>query len=205
LALQQPVAGVRSTLVVDVGGIVNGSDIESLGSLRARLLDRLRNPPHGGAAHDYEAWAREVPGVTRVWVKPAWMGLGTVGVIFVRDDDTSIIPDAAEIDAVAVYIEERKPVTATIFVLGPTPKNLDMEIQLHPNTPEVQAAVRAELVDLLRRESEPGGTTVKSRLDEAVSTAAGEQDHLIIAPSANVPHGPGEIAVLGVVTFHDLT
>lgn len=204
LTLQQPVAGVDSTAVVDTDGIVNGSDVEKVESLRQRLLAHLRKSPQGGAAHDYEAWALEVPGVTRVWVKPAWMGLGTVGVIFVRDDDPSIIPDAGEIDAVATYIEARRPVTATVYVLGPTPTPIDFDIQLRPNTPAVQDAVRAELVDLLRRESEPGGTTYKSRLDEAVSTAAGEEDHFIVSPVGNISHSPGGVAVLGAVTFHDL-
>lgn len=80
LTFSSPVAGVNATATVTAGGLTGGADIESDTSLRARLRRRVQHPPHGGAQYDYEAWALEVPGVTRVWVFPAWLGLGTVGV-----------------------------------------------------------------------------------------------------------------------------
>ena len=67
------------------GGLAAGSDAETDESLRARVLRRIQKPPQGGAGYDYVAWALEVPGVTRAWVYPAEMGLGTVTVRFVRD------------------------------------------------------------------------------------------------------------------------
>jgi uncharacterized phage protein gp47/JayE len=81
------IPNVQSVVVVDANKLVNGSDIESIPDLRARLLERIQNPPSGGAAEDYVAWALEVPGVTRAWVYPKEMGAGTVTVRFVRDND----------------------------------------------------------------------------------------------------------------------
>jgi uncharacterized phage protein gp47/JayE len=204
LGLQQPIVGIANTATVAAPGLVNGSDPETDAALRERLLARLRWPPHGGAVHDYAAWAQQVPGVTRVWVEPGWQGLGTVGVLFVRDLDAVIIPDAPEVEAVAAHIERLRPVTAWVFVLAPTGTPLDLTIALSPNTAAVRQAVTAELADLLSREAEPGATVLKSRLDEAIAIAQGEHDHVLIAPAGNVAHGKGEMAVLGTVTFQDL-
>lgn len=201
VALLQPITGVQSTAVVAAGGIVNGSDAETDDQLRQRLIDRIQAPPQGGSAADYVTWALEVPGVTRAWVYPMEMGAGTVTVRFVRDNDASIIPDSGEVDAVQDYIDARRPVTADVYVVAPTAVPLDMTIQINPDTAEVRAAIEAELADLLRREAEPGGTILISHIREAVSTAAGEFDSVVVTPSANVSHSTGEIAVLGTITF----
>ena len=201
LTLQQPVAGIQANAVVAAGGIVGGSDTERDDSLKARLLNRIQDPPHGGSRADYPRWALEVPGVTRAWVYPQEMGPGTVTVRFVRDDDASIIPDSPEVAAVYAYIEERRPVTAELFVVAPIPAPLDIEIQLDPDTVAVRAAVEAEVSDLIRREAEPGGTILISRIREAVSTAAGESDNVVVSPTANVTHTTGQIAVPGDFTF----
>jgi len=203
--LLSPIAGVQSSAMVAAGGITGGDDVESDERLLARLLQRIRNPPQGGAEADYVLWALEVPGVTRVWVYPMQLGAGTVTVLFVNDDDpVSIIPDAAEVAEVQAHIDGRRPVTAEVFVAAPTATPLDMTIALDPNTASVQQAVLAELQDLLTREAQPGGTILISRLREAVSIAAGEGDNSIITPAANVTHAAGEMAVLGTVTFQAL-
>jgi uncharacterized phage protein gp47/JayE len=201
LLLTTAIAGVASATVVLGDGLIGGADTESDDALRARLLFRIRRPPQGGAASDYEAWAKEVPGVTRVWVFPLYLGAGTVGVFFVRDNDPDLIPDAGEVTAVADYIEPRRPVTAAVTVLAPTPLPVDFTLQVIPDTAAVRAAVEAELEDLFRREASPGGTVLISRIREAISIAAGENDHVLTAPVANVAAGPGEMAVLGAITW----
>lgn len=201
LVMSAPIAGVASSATVAAGGLSGGSDVESDAALRARLLLRIRRPPQGGSRSDYENWTLEVPGVTRVWVRPLYLGLGTVGILFVRDDDPSIIPDVGEVATVAAYLEERRPVTAELYVLAPTPVALAFTIELTPDTADVRAAVIAELTDVLRREAEPGGTILRSHLTEAISLAAGEVDHVLTVPAADVEHDATEMAVMGVVTW----
>jgi uncharacterized phage protein gp47/JayE len=202
LTLVSPVAGLSSTALVDTGGLAGGADTEADASLRERLLARIQQPPHGGADFDYIAWALEVPGVTRAWVYPGELGPGSVTVRFVRDEDVSLIPDAPEVAAVQAYIENLRPVTAAVTVAAPVAVPLDLTIAgLDPNLAAVRDAVTAELDDLLRREAEPGGTLLLSHLREAISTAAGEYDHVLAAPAANVLHAVGEIAVLGTITW----
>lgn len=201
LTLVFPLEGVNSAATVAAGGVVNGSDVEDTESLRVRLLARIKQPPHGGADFDYEAWALEVPGVTRAWVYPLHMGPGTVGVTFVRDNDTAIIPDADEVQAVQDYIDGKRPVTAEAVVFAPVADALDFAISLTPSTAAVKAAIEAELRDLLAREAEPGGTLYLSRINEAISIAAGEFDHALVSPSADVVKATGHLAVMGVITW----
>lgn len=203
--LLSPIAGATSQGTVAAGGLSGGADTETDTRLRERLLERIQTPPQGGSEADYIAWAKETTGVTRVWVTPNGMGAGTVVVQFVTDDDPDgIIPDGATVTAVQDYIDSVRPVTADVYVSAPTAVPLAMTINISPNTAAVQAAIEAELEDLIKRDAEPGGTILISRLREAVSIAAGESDNEITIPAADVTHTSGQIATLGTITFGTL-
>lgn len=201
VTLTTPIAGVTSAATVASGGLAGGSDTESDDDLRVRLLARIKEAPHGGASGDYVNWALEVAGVTRAWVYPQELGIGTVTVRFVRDDDVSIIPDAGEVTAVQTYIDALRPVTAQLTVVAPIAVALDFTIAVTPNTTAVKAAVEAELTDLLRREAEPGGTILLSHIREAISIAAGETNYTMTAPAADVTHTTGQMATMGTITW----
>lgn len=202
VSLVSPISGVVSNAEIGAGGLIGGEDEEDDEALRGRVLARLRAVPAGGAAHDYEAWALAVPGVTRVWVRPGWDGVGSVGVLFVRDDDDSgIFPNGDAVLEVEEYIDELRPVTADVVVLAPTPLPLDLTILLSPDTALVRAAVEASLEALIQREAEPGGTIRLSRISEAISVAAGESHHTLTLPAADVVAGAGELVVLGDITW----
>lgn len=203
LSLVNSLAGVNTTAAVAVGGFTDGADSESDESLRVRLLDRIQQPPHGGAAFDYVKWAKEVNGVTRAWVYALAGGASTVHVTFVMDGEEDIIPDAGKVAEVQAYIDDpyRRPVTAEVTVFAPTADPLNFNISLTPNSAEVRAEVEKSLEEMLRRDAEPGGTILLSRIREAVSIAAGETDNVVNSPSANVTHSAGEIAVMGTITW----
>jgi uncharacterized phage protein gp47/JayE len=201
MAFVAPVSGVNSLALVAAGGLTQGAERESDEALRGRVLARIQQPPMGGAKSDYEAWALEVAGVTRAWVYPLENGPGTVVVRFVRDNDASLIPDAAEVEAVQDYIDDLRPVCAQVTVEAPTAAPLNMTIQLTPNTLAVRNAVTAELTDVLQREAMPGGTILLSHLREAISVAAGEVNNVLVSPSADVDHDPGEMPVIGTITW----
>jgi len=201
LTFVSPIAGISSQAVVSAGGVTGGVDEESDDALRGRLLARIREQPRGGAISDYERWALEVGEVTRAWVFPERDGLGTVGVTFVMDGRADVIPLSGDLAAVDAHIDPLRPVTADVTVFAPTPLDLDPEITLTPATDAVKAAVEAELRDLLSREAEPGGTLLISHIREAISIAAGETDHVLVSPTANVVADPEEIVVLGAITW----
>ena len=203
LNLVQPIAGVQSAAAAS-GAIAGGADVESDAALRDRLLFRLQNPPRGGAAGDYVAWSKAATVLaTRVWERPLARGLGTVDVYFMTDDDTANgVPAAGVVAIVQAYIDDRRPATADVDVVAPAAVELDVTIDaLMPDTAAVRAAIEAELGNLVRRESEPGGTIRLSHIREAVSIAAGEVDHVITAPAADVVVNANQISVPGDVTY----
>jgi uncharacterized phage protein gp47/JayE len=201
LTMVSPIAGINGNVLVHTTAITGGADIEDDDALRTRVLARLKQTPHGGADFDYVSWALEVPGVTRAWVYAQEMGIGTVVVRFVRDDDISLIPDAGEVATVQAYIEARRPVTAQVTVVAPIAVPLNFNIALTPNTLTAKAAVEAELRDLIQREAIPGGTLLLSHIREAISIAAGETNYVMSAPLADVTNTVGNITTFGVITW----
>ncbi len=202
LSLVQAVTGVSGTATVL--SLSGGVDAETDDELRARLLSVLQSPPMGGSAADYVTWALEVPGVTRAWCYPLYLGLGTVGLSFVCDGQAeSPLPDEEMVRRVQAHINERRPVTADVHVFAPRAMQVDVTLRIAPDTSAVREAVKAELHDLFTREAEPGITLLRSHIDEAVSITAGEEDHLLISPAANVIPANGELPVLRSVLFEE--
>jgi uncharacterized phage protein gp47/JayE len=202
LTFVSPLVGVVSATTVTAGGLTGGADEEADVLLRERLLERIREAPAGGAPNDYVRWAKDVPEVTRAWVYPQWMGAGTVGVTFVMDGRPDPLPQPADIAAMLAYLQAMAPVTADLVVFAPIATPLDLTIGgLMPNDTPTRAAIEAEIDDLLFREAEPGALLLVSHIREAISQAAGEEDHTLINPVANIVHGPAELAVRGVITW----
>jgi len=202
LQFVEPVAGVQNEAPVQASNSIDGADQEDIEAYRARVLFRIANTPQGGAAADYIAWALEVAGVTRAFVFPLNTGPGTVGLSFVRDNDVSIIPDAGEVAEVQAYIDARRPVTVDFTAFAPTTETVAFDIDLLANdTAEIRAAIEAELTDLFSREASPGGTLLISHIREAISIAAGETDHVLNSPTANVVPTGNALLVLGTITW----
>ncbi|HSZ92361.1 MAG TPA: baseplate J/gp47 family protein [Acetobacteraceae bacterium] len=197
-----PVAGVTGA-VVAIPGFAGGNPREGIEAYRGRILSRIQKPPQGGAQHDYEAWMLAYPGCTRAWCSPREQGSGTVVNRFAMDGTyQGGIPTAAEVARMTQWLDERRPVTAEVFVYAPTPRAIDVTVRdLVPNTPAVQQAVLDELNDMLLREGAPGEVMHRSWFWEAVSVAAGERSHTIDAPATDVQLLGGELPVLGTLDF----
>ena len=214
LTFVSPIVGVDTIATVDANAITDGLDEEIDEDYRARIRARKRLAPHGGAAHDILGWVKEVAGVTRAWVVEQYQGAGTILVIFTRDDDASIYPDATEIAEVRTHLISHTdndgnvigiPVTMVpgLFIAAPTPKTVDMTINIYPNNATVQAQILAELADLFYAEAGPTEVLYRSRISEAISRAEGEERHTLVIPAADVSATSTELHVLGDVTFGD--
>jgi len=197
LTLVQPVEGLASTFTVLAPGLIGGVAQESIESLRARVVRSYRVIPHGGSKDDYETWALECPGVTRSWCRRNYLGPGTVGLFFMRDDDLNPIPDADQLADVKAYIEPLRPVTAELYVLAPVPVPVVYSIRLTPDTTAVRAAVEAQLRDLHNREAGLGDALVLTHIAEAISSTVGEFDHKLVSPSADVPAATNQLLTFG--------
>lgn len=204
LTFVTPVGGVNANATVDSGGLINGADIESTDSVRVRLLEDLRNPAQGGSADDYVKWARLRPGVSRVWVYPQELAANGVSIRFVRDGDgsgTAIIPDSDEVAAVQAIIDGLRPLTAAVTVVAPVAAPIAFTIHLANDTADTEAAVTAELTDLIARTGEPGGTILLSAIRTAIGVAVGDNDFTLTVPSADVSNAAGRLSLLGAITW----
>lgn len=206
LTLVEPVTGVDSTATVVA--LEAGTDEETDEALRIRVLQAWQSTIGLGTAADYIRWTLEVAGNTRAWAfgaldDPTNVAPGQVLVTFVRDGDVDMIPSAGEVATTQAYLDTQKPLTADVVAAAPSVTTVNVTISgLLPNTSAVRAAVEAELQDLFFNEATPGETLYLSHIEAAISGAAGETTHTLVAPSADVvAAGPLVLPVLGTVTF----
>jgi uncharacterized phage protein gp47/JayE len=208
-------AGTPVNLLVAIGDIVGtavvaaaltgGVDQESDALARPRLLARLANPPQGGAAADYVAWAQLVPGVTRVWVYPLQTGPNSVTVIFVMDGRSNIIPLSGDIANVQAAINAKRPVTAQPTVIAPAPQAVGVTTSgFTPATGYTLATAQANATAALAAlfaTTAPGGTTYVEQIETAIGGAAGVASFDLVAPGADVTAAFGVLNQLGAVTL----
>lgn len=203
LSFESPIAGVPSTVSV-VSVEMDGSDQETTEALRVRLLERMADPPHGGTEADYEAWAKEITGVTRVWVESFGLGPGTVVVRFVRDGDgagAAVIPSAGEVTTVQTKLDVEKPAHATVTAIAPIDSALAMTIHIDPDTTPLRDAVMAEIDAMFLRTAEPAGTTLRSSILTALGRTVGLDDYALTVPAGDTAHTAGQLPRRGTVTW----
>lgn len=203
LTLVAPVSGISSSLVVGTDGLTGGADAEGTEALRARLMLRLAEPPAGGRAADYVAWALAAhPDVTRAWAYPEELGPGSVTVRVTTDAASADgIPAAPVITAVQAYIDGLRPVTAAPVVLAPIAAPLALTLAIVPDTTATRAAVTTAVSDLIRAGAVPGGVLRLRDLWIAIGGAAGVSDFTLTTPSADVSAGTGTISTPGTITW----
>lgn len=199
LTLVSPVAGVHSQATITSPGLAGGDDVELDESLRARIIERMQEEADGGNDADWRAWVQEVTGKTRVWVYPLHMGPGTVGVAFIMPDGS--IPDEPTIEAVAAHLQVLRPVTSHLHLFVPAVTEVDLTIEVSPDTTAVRAAVEAEASDFFIREAEPGGTLPRSRLSDAISSATGQYSHKFVGVPEEISTDAGHISRLGTISW----
>lgn len=217
LALSAAISGVDPTaLVVYMEG---GVDIEPDDHLRDRVLNRIRKPPMGGDANDYEQWAKATPGIgsaiTRAWCAANEMGVGTVTIRIMLDDLRSAgggFPITQDLLDVAAYIDTVRPVTVSEFyVVAPVARPITFTITgLDPDTQSMRAAIISAVEAMLKERARPAttvnGSVVPAQtiyaawIAEAVMSVTGI-NHCTIDSADHVMANGGEIATLGGIYF----
>jgi len=211
LKLQTPLLNVDDLLTVDFGEIGGGADQETQGAFRTRVLDRIQNPVSHFNVDAIIDKAKEVAGVTRVFVQPITPGVGQVTIYFMRDNDANPIPSASEVNAVKAKIIEIAPANTDtgndVIVSAPTPITIPFLFSsITPSTPSMLAAVTANLDQFFKED-----TVVDENVQEdayraaifnTIDTLNGEEisDFELISPAGDITVGVGEIPVLGTVT-----
>lgn len=131
-----------------------------------------------------------------------WMGTGTVGVMIASSDLINPIPEESTETAARQHIVPLAPVAGSdLYVFRPVAHTVDFHIRVTPDTPEIRAAITAELRSFLLRDGYPQGELKVSRISEAISGANGEYSHQLLAPADNISIAKNELAVLGTISW----
>ena len=119
-------------LMINEEPFEDGVDIETDEELRERFKYIIQNPRTSGNVNNYKQWALECDGVGRVKVFPLWNGNGTVKVLIIGGDG---LPCSHEtIDNAKHYIEEKRPIGATVTVETPQLLRLSFDITIKLNS-----------------------------------------------------------------------
>lgn len=204
-----PVAISPATGAV-IGGLGGGSAAEDVEDLRQRVLQRKRNPPQGGSVPDWERWAKEVPGVDRVFVDSFSNTDRRVWIAVTFADRVNGIPNSGDVAAVQAHLSDPnlRPVTARVTVVAPVSVPVAVTASgIEPLTTAVEASIAAELAAIFVERMQvvtPNRPFVLPRawISEAISRATGEDRHTLVAPATDVTYSTsGQLPTLGTVTL----
>ena len=158
ITILEPDGGLDNQATISAT-VTEGEEQESLESYRARISEREKRPPQGGALVDYIFWGNEVEGIDRTfaWGKrevPA-INAGYVRVYPLAPDDDpgGRIPSAPKLQEVHDHIDDptRAPTQVVeIVVDAMTERQFSVAVSdLSPNTAEVRDAFATNLAAFL--------------------------------------------------------
>lgn len=104
------------TSVINDEDFINGYETENDEELRERYYLRVRMPSTSGNRFHYEAWSRDVIGVSDSKCIPRWNGRGTVKVVIVDANHRGASKELVK--EVFDYIETQRPIGADVTVVG---------------------------------------------------------------------------------------
>jgi len=181
-----------------------GYDEESDEDLLARYKEHVGRPITSGNKYQYESWAKSVSGVSNAICYPLWNGPGTVKVVLINEDKRS--PSDEVIAAAQAYIEEERPVGATVTVVGVTEVPVDVTATLTLTDGTSIDSVSAAIADNLKTYFQTiafDQTTVRyTQIGNAILDADGVIDYADLKANtavANIILAADEVPVVGSV------
>lgn len=182
LTIENPPAGVDSNALITFDGVADGSELETLESWRARVLEALGTDFGMFTADEIRIVAKKIPGVTRVFIREperrvydengvqildgvgadGYPTEGRVRIAFLRENDADPIPSALEVDQVRQKIHSELVPAHTLLddveVVAPDRYNLEVRFRsISPDTPGLRSSIRANLVQYLTESATWGG------------------------------------------------
>lgn len=134
LTFSSPPAGLEEEAILVLDLDEDGTDKELDGPYRLRILERLANPPLGGAQADYVQWATAVTGIAEAYCYPLRQGLGSVDLAALHEGSGSArLLLAGEITDLQATIDALRPVDVTFRVLTVEATDVDVEVTIVPN------------------------------------------------------------------------
>jgi uncharacterized phage protein gp47/JayE len=140
LTLPSPVPGITGAVVAST--IVTGEDSETTEEFRARIIERMKRQPQGGAIGDYVAWALEVAGIVKAFVD--LVGTDVVVYPLIAISGSARVPGSTKLDEVEAYLQGPKPLCATAVASAMTERTATLTISgLSPSDAATKASIVA--------------------------------------------------------------
>lgn len=210
-------AGVITHIPVSIAGVTavnnanpttGGTDQETDAALLERLLEKVRLPATSGNVAHYFQWAKSVSGVGDAKIFPLWNGNGTVKVVIIDGNKQPAEPEI--VTNVANYIEEVRPIGATVTVESATALNIDVtaNLSLAPEAvlADVKAAFEFALVSYLQQIAFKQSYVSYAKVGSLLLDTPGVLDHVgltLNGGTSNAAVGDTEVAILGTVTLNE--
>lgn len=211
LSLQSPIVGLNTSGFVDVNEIGGGTDQETDAELNTRLLETIQNPVANFNVAAIVKVAKEVPGVTRVFVFEVTPNLGQVTIYFMRDNDENPIPSGSEVTTVKDQILTIKPANTNdddVIVNAPNPIVTNFVFSsLSPNTVSMQGSITESLRQFFAEDTNVGIDVSQeayiAAIQNTIDTETGDRvtEFTLTSPIGDISVPIGAIATLGTVTY----
>ncbi len=159
--MQTSVAGVDESKVTNLYAASGGSDEESIDDAKARAPQALKTRCRAVTADDFQTLARQAANIARAntipLANPAFPGVSVPGSITVvvvpNTPDFAPMPTAATLRTVCAYLNQRRLLTAELYVVPPTYQKAMIQASIiaddSADLAEVTVAVNAALLKYL--------------------------------------------------------
>lgn len=193
------------TAVTNSTAVTNGYDGEADEDLRARYFAKVKTPATSGNVYHYRNWALEVTGIGDARVDPLWNGNGTVKVIIINSNKQAA--DAQLIADTAAYIEEHRPIGATVTVISAANLAINIAATLilasGYTLEQARLSIEAKVTDYLKGIAFVSNIVSYTIIGSLILQADGVTDYTdytLNLGTDNIAVGDEQVAVLGVVT-----
>jgi uncharacterized phage protein gp47/JayE len=201
-----PVTLSGVTSVTNTLAVTNGYDEETDEELRERYYEKVRTPATSGNKYQYKAWAKEVTGVGDAKVFPLWNGNGTVKVVIINSNKRAA--DSTLITNTASYIEDNRPIGATVTIISGSEKLINISVSLTIDTTKytvatVKASIEATITEYFKSVAFASTYVSYATIGNLIYNTQGVIDYsnlLVNSGTANVTLTDEQVPVLGGVT-----
>jgi len=200
-----PVTIPGLTAVTNAAAVTNGYEEETDEELRARYFAKVRTPATSGNKYHYRNWALEVTGVGDARIFPLWNGNGTVKVLIINSNKQAA--DSELIEDVADYIEDQRPIGATVTVASATELDVDISATLTLATgytlAQAKASIESKVTEYLKSIAFVLDIVSYAIIGSLILQADGVTDYsnlTVNSGTGNITIEDDEVVVLGVVT-----
>ena len=126
---------------------------------RERLLNRVRNQPHGGSKNDYWQWVMSFPYVTDAFVFPNTPNTNSVSIPVANYHNSDYTVPVGKTSVIEDWINDdsRRPITADIRVFSVTPVEVKIKASVAPFSASVRNSVTSAIKTFFRK-MKPGSS-----------------------------------------------